>query len=209
MANQFKSADEAAGYLFDVAIRKGKVKAKQEYERIYTSLPKDQQDAFLESVNKILNQKNLRDDEGLGEAKVQRYREKAAKNMSVDYDKEFAPKSEPKAPSQPTQAPPAAPKPVAKEVAKPAPKASTDDDPYAEAKKARRIKFKEMYAQALFNRDAEKGYRPYGGSLKPKDTTAPQSMSGLLGIKADVQPENSRPAIGGSTLKMPAFVPKK
>jgi hypothetical protein len=179
MANQFKSADEAAGYLFDVAIRKGKVTAKQEYERLYTSLPQDQQMAFYASVNKILNQKNLRDNEGLGDAKVQRYREKAAKNMSVDYDTEFAPKSEPKAPSKPTQAPSAAPKPVAKEVTKPAPEpvAKTKTEPMED----------------------EKGFRPY----------SKQSMSGLLNIKADNPAPNSRAAIGGSTLKMPAFVPKK
>lgn len=236
MANQFESADEAAGYLFDVAIRKGKVKAKQEYERIYTSLPKDQQDAFLESVNKILNQKNLRDNEGLGEAKVQRYREKAAKNMSVDYEKEFAPKTEPKATSKPTQAPPAAPKPAAKEVANPAPKpaAKTKTEPMEDEKGFRPFspnpEYKKLlkidssepedWNKVLGNKKPEKPIadqppaKPSGYTFKdnwidnPK-TDSKQSMSGLLNIKADKPAPNSRATIGGSTLKMPAFVPKK
>lgn len=110
MANQFKSGEDAAGYLFDVAIRKGKDAARKEYERISGNLPQDQVDAMYKSIQNINDQKNIADDKGLGAAKVQRYREKAAKNMPVNYDKEFGKKPEP------------APKPVAKPTPKPAAK---------------------------------------------------------------------------------------
>ncbi len=111
MANLFKSGEDAAGYLFDVAIRKGKAAANREWERIVGSLPEDQKKAFNNASIDIYEQKHIKDNEGLGDAKVQRYREKAAKNMPVDYDKEFGKKPEP------------ASKPVAKPTPKPAPKA--------------------------------------------------------------------------------------
>jgi hypothetical protein len=115
MANQFKSGKEAGGYLFDVAIRKGKAAARDEWERIVSSLPKDQKQAFIDASIDIYEQKHIKENEGLGAAKVQRYREKAAKNMPVDYEKEFAKKPESKPVAKPT------PKPAAKPATKPVP----------------------------------------------------------------------------------------
>jgi len=242
MANQFKSGKEAAGYLFDVAVRKGKKAAMEEYHRIKKSLPSDQRDDFLSSAENIAGQSNIRDDEGLGAAKVQRYREKAAKGMSVDYDKEFGVKPAEKSAPKPTQAPTAAPKPAVKEVTKPAPKPATktktepmEDDkgfrpfsPNPEYKKLLKIDSSEPedWSKSLGNKKPEKPIadkppsKPSGYTFKDnwidnpktdsqKDTTPKQSMSGLLDIKADKPAANSRPVIGGSTLKMPAFVPKK
>lgn len=197
MANQFKSGKEAAGYLFDVAVRKGKAAAQREYERLVDSIPRDQSDDFLNSINNINRQKNISEDKGLGDAKVQRYREKAAKNMPVDYETEFAPKPQPKAPSKATQAPPAAPKPAAKEVAKPTPK-PTQESSVSPEELAFRKKMAAMKEKALSDQRA-----------REKAGTPPPPMSGLLNIKADTPAPNSRPTIGGSTLQMPKFVPKK
>lgn len=194
MANQFKSGKEAAGYLFDVAVRKGKAAAQREYERLFSSIPENQLKDFNNSLISINSQKNISDDEGLGAAKVQRYREKAAKGMSVDYDTEFAPKPTVKTPPKATQAPAAAPKPAAKETTELAPP-EIRNNPF-------HTKMAAMKKEAL----AKQKEREAAAQKKAAPVT---SVNSILKIKGDTPPAGSRPAIGGSTLQMPTFVPKK
>lgn len=173
MANQFKSGEDAAGYLFDVAIRKGKDAARKEYERISGKLPQDQVDAMYKSIQNINNQKNIADDKGLGDAKVQRYREKAAKNMPVNYDKEFGKKPEP------------APKPVAK--AKP--KAAEEENLKAPRPTESRVPIKPAAPKPA---ETPKYAQPF----------SVRGMSNFLGITPDKPAPNSRPAIGGGATQM-------
>jgi hypothetical protein len=180
MANQFKSGEDAAGYLFDVAVRKGKWAAQGEYERLKDSIPADQRDAFLNSVNNIQNQKNLRANKGLGDAKVQRYREKADKHMPIDYDKEFGAKPTPK----PT------PKPAAKEAAKAAPKPATTKPPMEQLKAPRPTE----------PRLPVKPAAPKPESPKPSTPFSARGVSNFLGITADKPAPGSRPSIGGGAM---------
>jgi hypothetical protein len=192
MANQFKSGKEAAGYLFDVAVRKGKWAAHREYERLKDSIPADQRDAFLNSVNNIQDQKNLRANEGLGDAKVQRYREKAAKNMPVDYDKEFGAKPTPKPAPKPTakETPKAAPKPVERDsfMGGTAPKPAVNKPPVEQLKAPRPTESRVPIKPAAKE------------TPKPATPFSVKGVSNFLGITADKPAPNSRPSIGGGAM---------
>jgi len=181
MANQFKSGEDAAGYLFDVAIRKGKDAARKEYMRISGKLPQDQIDAMYKSIQNINDQKNIADDKGLGNAKVQRYREKAAKNMPVNYDKEFGKKSEP--------APKPVAKPAPKPVAKAKPKAAEEENLKAPRPTESRVSIKPAAPKPA---ETPKYAQPF----------SVRGMSNFLGITPDKPAPNSRPAIGGGATQM-------
>jgi hypothetical protein len=185
MANLFKSGKDAAGYLFDVAIRKGKAAANREWERIVGSLPEDQKKAFNNASIDIYEQKHIKDNEGLGDAKVQRYREKAAKNMPVDYNKEFGKKPEP------------TPKPAAKPEPKPAVKPSTT---------AKQKPAEDENLKARRPTESRVPIKP--AAPKPAETpknAAPFSIRGVsnfLGITPDKPAPNSRPSIGEGPSQM-------
>jgi hypothetical protein len=194
MANQFKSGDDAAGYLFDVALRKGKAAAEREYDRLSKSIPEDQRDAFRDSINNIYDQKKLRENEGLGAAKVQRYREKAAKHMSVDYDKEFGAKPTPKPAPKPAtkEAPKAAPKPVERDsfMGAAAPKPAANKPPMEQLKAPRPTE----------SRVPVKPAAPKPETPKPAAPFSARGVSNFLGITADKPAPGSRPSIGGGAM---------
>ena len=181
MANQFKSGKDAAGYLFDVAIRKGKAAASEEYYRIFKSLPEDQRQQFKNSIGNIESQSSIRENEGLGAAKVQRYREKAAKHMPVDYDTEFGKKPEP--------APKPVTKPTPKPVAKSKPKAAKEENLKAPRPTESRVPIKPAAPKPA---ETPKYAQPF----------SVRGMSNFLGITPDKPAPNSRPAIGGGATQM-------
>jgi hypothetical protein len=159
-----------------------------------SSLPEDQKKAFNDASIDIYEQQHIKENEGLGDAKVQRYREKAAKNMPVDYEKEFPKNPAVKTPPKATQAPTAAPKPAAKE--------TTNARGFSVDEAASHAKFQAMRTEAL----AKQKEREAAAQKKAAPVT---SVNSILKIKGDTPPAGSRPSIGGSTLQMPAFVPKK